>query len=87
MIIPRIVALVLFRNKFERRAALERYLARRKTTMHIVHLDRWIHTGLRSLGGGTHRTARSSGGYNGRTGNPPTGNRRPGMRRTRGSEI
>lgn len=87
LIIPRFVAFILFRNKYERRAILARYLARRKAAMHLPHLDHWVHSGLRSLGGGTHRTARSNGGYNGRTGNPPTGNRRPGMRRTQGNEI
>lgn len=90
MIIPRFLAYILFRNKYERRAALARYFARRKTAMalRLPHADRWVAHGLRTLGGGTtHRRSTGSGGYNGRTGNPPTGNRRPGMRRTKGSEI
>lgn len=88
MIIPRILVWIMFRNRAERRAALQRFLAKRKArALNTVNVHHWIHVGTAALGGSTtHRTS-TSGGYNGRTGNPSTGNRRPGMRRTKGGEI
>lgn len=51
--------------------------------MKAIRFDRIVKKGIKALGGGTtHRASSSGSGHSAsRTGNPGTGNRRPGMRR------